>query len=54
MSLEYATGRAVQSLKKILERERNPRIASEVPHTYEDKYILANWATSSAAQASLN
>ncbi len=45
---------SVEEVKRILGTERNPVLAENVPHTYDDKYNLAAWTTSLAAMGSLN
>ena len=45
---------AVDEVSKILETTRNPVLAENVTHTYDDKYNLAAWTTSMAGMATLN
>eukprot|EP01122_Echinamoeba_exundans_P006772 TRINITY_DN1971_c0_g2_i1.p1 TRINITY_DN1971_c0_g2~~TRINITY_DN1971_c0_g2_i1.p1 ORF type:complete len:992 (+),score=172.24 TRINITY_DN1971_c0_g2_i1:130-3105(+) len=46
--------KALASVKTILENERQPQLAADVPHTYSDKYALAEYLTNSALAAQLN
>ena len=45
--------KAVTAVKRVLETTRNPRYASEVVHTYDDKYGLAEYLTNSAIAAQM-
>ena len=38
---------AQEQIKLILDNEREPKLAEDVPHTYEDKYLLAEFITNS-------
>ena len=42
---------AVQKIKEILGLTRNPVLAENVPHEYEDKFGIAAWSTSLASIA---
>eukprot|EP00505_MAST-04D_sp_SCG-Rhode-Island_P001033 Stramenopile-MAST_4_protein_1033 len=45
---------AVDEVSKTLETTRNPVLAENVTHTYDDKYNLAAWTTSIAGMATFN
>jgi len=47
-------GQTLIEIKKILDNTRNPVLAEEVPHVYDDKYILAEFATNTGIAAILN
>ena len=42
---------AITSLRTVLERTKNPELASEVPHEYEDKYLATEFLTNTAMVA---
>eukprot|EP01122_Echinamoeba_exundans_P012393 TRINITY_DN5163_c0_g1_i1.p1 TRINITY_DN5163_c0_g1~~TRINITY_DN5163_c0_g1_i1.p1 ORF type:complete len:964 (-),score=215.79 TRINITY_DN5163_c0_g1_i1:8-2899(-) len=46
--------KAIGSVKTILENARNPDYADAVPHSYDDKYYLAEFLTNAALAAQLN
>ena len=46
--------RALVQVKKILDQTRNAREASDVPHAYKDKYLLAESITGSTCASLLN
>lgn len=52
--LEHRVSTALKELKKVLHSTRRPSFADNVPHTYEDKYMLAEFLTSSNVAATLN
>ena len=45
--------KALARVKTLLENSRNPQYATEVPHKYDDKYLLADTATNGAIRAHL-
>jgi len=45
---------ALEELKKVLAVEKNPQYPGDVPHKYDDKYLLAEMATRAAMMAQLN
>lgn len=45
---------ALATVKQILNTTRHPEFASNVPHTYDDKYSLAEFLTSTAIAAEIN
>jgi hypothetical protein len=45
---------ALGRIKTILDTTRNPQIADEVQHRYEDKYLLAELLTNASLGASIN
>lgn len=45
---------SIQRVKTILDNERHPDYASEVPHQYVDKFLLAELLTNAALAAELN
>eukprot|EP00945_MAST-04E_sp_MAST-4E-sp1_P004776 g4776.t1 len=45
---------SMEEVKRILSTERNPVLAENVEHTYDDKYNLAAWTTSLGAMGALN
>ena len=45
---------AMATLRNVLERTKNPELASEVPHEYEDKYLAAEFLTNTAIVAVVN
>lgn len=45
---------ALSSVRTILENARSPQLAAEVPHTYSDKYALAELLTNTTLAAVLN
>mmetsp|Transcript_7931 Transcript_7931/g.11977 ORF Transcript_7931/g.11977 Transcript_7931/m.11977 type:complete len:945 (-) Transcript_7931:62-2896(-) len=45
---------ALDRAKLVLAKEKRPRSAAEVDHVYDDKYLLAEFLTNTAAAASLN
>jgi hypothetical protein len=45
---ESALAEALEQIQKVLENNRNPAVASEVPHTYPDKFELANYLINSS------
>jgi hypothetical protein len=46
--------KALQSVRTILENARKPDFADSVPHSYSDKYFLAEFLTNAALAAKLN
>jgi hypothetical protein len=44
---------AIGRLKTVMENHRTPALPSEIPHNYEDKYLLAESLTNSAVLAIL-
>eukprot|EP00548_Thalassiothrix_antarctica_P002812 CAMPEP_0194134468 /NCGR_PEP_ID=MMETSP0152-20130528/4546_1 /TAXON_ID=1049557 /ORGANISM="Thalassiothrix antarctica, Strain L6-D1" /LENGTH=1063 /DNA_ID=CAMNT_0038830223 /DNA_START=66 /DNA_END=3257 /DNA_ORIENTATION=+ len=46
--------KALQSVRKILDVNRNPRIAEDMNHTYDDKYALVEFLTNTAIAAQIN
>jgi hypothetical protein len=46
--------KALTSVKTILDNARRPELAADVPHTYSDKYALAEYLCHSALAANLN
>jgi len=46
--------KALQSVRKILDVNRNPRIAEDMEHKYEDKYALAEFLTNTSIAAQIN
>jgi hypothetical protein len=46
--------KALEDVDRILELDRNPRLAEDVSHDYTDKYALANTLTSTAIIAEVN
>eukprot|EP00934_Nitzschia_sp_Nitz4_P003748 Nitzschia sp. Nitz4//scaffold57_size113557//33958//34375//NITZ4_003985-RA/size113557-augustus-gene-0.179-mRNA-1//-1//CDS//3329554828//3738//frame0 len=51
---EEKVSNALKAVERILEVDRNPRLAGNVDHTYDDKYALADSITNSAILAVLN
>lgn len=47
-------GAALATVKQILNTTRHPEFAVDVPHTYQDKYLLAEFLTNTAIVAELN
>eukprot|EP01103_Thecamoeba_quadrilineata_P014453 TRINITY_DN431_c1_g1_i2.p1 TRINITY_DN431_c1_g1~~TRINITY_DN431_c1_g1_i2.p1 ORF type:complete len:1062 (-),score=263.50 TRINITY_DN431_c1_g1_i2:57-3242(-) len=45
---------ALDKIRTILDNTRNPQFASNVSHSYHDKFLLANFLTNSALAAILN
>lgn len=45
---------ALNSVRSILNNTRHPQYPAEVPHTYHDKYILAEFATKAIAAGVIN
>uniref|UniRef100_A0A7S4HH76 Uncharacterized protein n=1 Tax=Vannella robusta TaxID=1487602 RepID=A0A7S4HH76_9EUKA len=45
---------ALTSIRTVLDNTRNPAVASEVPHSYTDKYLLAEFLANSSLAAQLN
>ena len=45
---------ALENVQKILDVERNPRLAEDIDHQYSDKYVLANRMTNTAIIAQMN
>ena len=52
--LEKKVRDALESVSKVLGTNRNPVLPSDCPHQYQDKYILAEFATKAGAAAVLN
>jgi hypothetical protein len=50
---EARVNETVAGLKKILAQNKNPQIASSVPHAYEDKFLLAAFVTSALLAAEI-
>jgi hypothetical protein len=48
MAFERAVDQALSEVKKILDNTKHPQIASKVPHSYDDKFMLAEFLTNSA------
>jgi hypothetical protein len=46
--------KALTTIKKVLENTRSPQLAADVPHRYDDKYLLAESLTNAALSAQLN
>jgi len=46
--------RALAEMKTVLDNERRPTYAADVQHTYDDKYLLAEFLTNSASAGLLN
>jgi len=46
--------KALQSVERILANNRVPQIASDVSHTYDDKFLLAEFLTNTSIAAQLN
>lgn len=44
---------ALRTIRKILDNTRNPETAADVPHSYDDKYLLAEVATHLAMASTL-
>jgi hypothetical protein len=55
---EYAfrqtLNRALEKVKTVLENTKYPQHAADVPHTYNDKYLLAEFLTNTSIAAVLN
>ena len=45
---------ALQRAKLVLDKEKRPRVASDVDHIYDDKYLLAEFLTNTSSAAFLN
>ena len=46
--------KAIDEIRTILDTTRNPKLADEVPHNYDDKYLLCEFLTNGAISAILN
>lgn len=46
--------KALQSVEKILDVNRSPRIAEDQDHKYDDKYALTEFLTNTAIAAQMN
>ena len=51
---KFAVNDALEDVRKVLDVERNPRLAEDVDHQYHDKYELANRMTNMAIIAQMN
>ncbi len=45
--------KALEKVRTILDNTRNPQLPSDVPHLYEDKYLLAEFLTNITITAQL-
>jgi hypothetical protein len=45
---------ALKAVRRVLDVDRNPRLAEDVGHVYTDKYVLANTLTNTAIVAYMN
>mmetsp|Transcript_28390 Transcript_28390/g.69103 ORF Transcript_28390/g.69103 Transcript_28390/m.69103 type:complete len:970 (+) Transcript_28390:77-2986(+) len=52
--VEQRVQAALVALEKVLHAARRPAFADQVPHTYDDKYMLTEFLTSSAIAATIN
>jgi len=46
--------KALQRVRLVLDETKQPQLAAEVHHTYQDKYLLVEYLTNSAAASQLN
>lgn len=53
-SFELKLSKAIEQVRVLLHTARNPCAASDVPHRYEDKYLLAECLTNAAVASQLN
>lgn len=53
-ALYYAVNDAIQSVQTILNHTRHPQLAEHEPHSYHDKYVLAEFLTNTAVASYLN
>lgn len=44
-TFKQALTKSLEQLKLVLENEKRPKLASDVPHTYESKFQLAEVST---------
>eukprot|EP00450_Noctiluca_scintillans_P006512 CAMPEP_0194496450 /NCGR_PEP_ID=MMETSP0253-20130528/13712_1 /TAXON_ID=2966 /ORGANISM="Noctiluca scintillans" /LENGTH=458 /DNA_ID=CAMNT_0039337843 /DNA_START=117 /DNA_END=1490 /DNA_ORIENTATION=+ len=51
---ELKLSKAIEQVRVLLHTARNPCAASDVPHRYEDKYLLAECLTNAAVASQLN
>ena len=49
----HKIGPAVEKIKSVLDVQRNPSLANEVPHTYADKFSMAERAVETMAETML-
>jgi len=54
MQLKYQVEQALRSIRSVLNSTRRPQYPADVPHVYDDKYLLAEFATKAAASGLLN
>lgn len=54
LSLILVVAKAQKHVKKILENSRNPRLAEDEEHKYDDKYALAEFLTNTAVASEMN
>ena len=45
---------AMRQVKTVLDNEKSPHLAEDVPHEYQDKYLLAEFLTNTAIAAHVN
>jgi hypothetical protein len=46
--------RALVTVRTVLDNTRNPTYPADVPHRYDDKYLLAEYLTNTATASVLN
>ena len=52
--VEKSTQDAVEAVKRVLGNNKHPQLALDIPHSYQDKFFLAEYLTRSAIASILN